>query len=62
MTAKLAQKYGAELSGHHLTYHRATVADKAVYRVRTSGLSRDEATGLCQKVKSVGGNCFVAKD
>jgi hypothetical protein len=62
MTAKLAQKFGDDLSGHHLTYHRAKVGDKTVYRVRTAGLSREEATGICEKVKADGGSCFIAKN
>jgi hypothetical protein len=57
ITAKLMQKFGADLSGHHLTYHRAKVGDKTVYRVRTAGLPREEATGICEKVKSDGGSC-----
>jgi hypothetical protein len=61
MTARLAQKFGGDLSGHHLTYHRAKVGDKTVFRIRASGMSRDEATGICEKVKSNGGSCFVAK-
>jgi hypothetical protein len=62
ITAKLMQKFGADLSGHHLTYHRAKVGDKTVYRVRTAGLPREEATGICEKVKSDGGSCFIAKN
>ncbi len=61
LTAKLATKFGGDLSGHHLTYHRAKVGDKTVFRVRASGMSREEATGICQKVQSSGGSCFVAK-
>ncbi len=62
MTAKLSSKFSSELSGHHLTYHRAKVGDKTVFRVRTSGLTHDEATSICQKVQGSGGSCFVAKD
>jgi len=59
---RLAKQFGSALSGHHLSYHRATVADKAVYRVRVSGLSHDDATALCQKLQASGGTCFVAKN
>jgi len=62
LTAKLTQKFGDDLSGHHLTYHRAKVGDKTVYRVRTAGLTREEAVGICEKVKSDGGSCFLAKN
>jgi len=62
LTSKLGAKYGAQLSGHRLTYHRVKVNDKDVYRVRTGGLSQSEAASLCEKVKSGGGSCFVARD
>jgi hypothetical protein len=61
MTAKLAAKFSGDLSGHHLTYHRAKVNDKTVFRVRAGGMTREEATSICEKVKSGGGSCFVAK-
>ena len=60
---RLMKKFGAELAGFHPSIHKAEVGGKPVYRVRVSGLaSRDEATALCQKVQSGGGNCFVAKN
>jgi hypothetical protein len=62
LTAKLMQKFGDQLSGHRLTYHRAKSGDKSFYRVRSSGLSKEEANSICQKVQSSGGSCFVAKD
>jgi cell division septation protein DedD len=58
--AQLGKKFAGELGGHHLTFHRAS--DKSVYRVRVGGLSRDEATTLCEKLKASGGQCFVAKN
>ena len=36
-------------------------SDKAVYRVRITGLSKDGATGMCEKLKAAGGACFVAR-
>jgi hypothetical protein len=30
-----------------------------VYRTTVTGLSRDQATGLCNAIKAVGGDCFV---
>ena len=30
-----------------------------VYRTTVSGLSRDQATGLCDAIKAAGGDCFV---
>lgn len=60
---RLMKKYGAELAGFHPSIHKAEVGGKPVYRVRVVGLSsREEATSLCQKIQSGGGNCFVAKN
>jgi hypothetical protein len=60
--ARLGKQFGTALAGHRLTFHRASVGDKSVYRVRVSGLARDDATALCQKVQASGGSCFVAKN
>ena len=30
-----------------------------VYRTTVTGLSRDQATGLCNAIKAAGGDCFV---
>jgi len=60
--ARLIKKYGAGIPGFHPSIRKAVSGDKTVYRVRTVGLSKDDATALCQKVQSGGGNCFVAKN
>lgn len=60
--ARLIKKYGADIPGFHPAIRKAVSGEKTVYRVRTVGLSKDEATALCQKVQSSGGNCFVAKN
>jgi hypothetical protein len=59
---RLGKQFSGALNGHHLGYHRASVGDKSVYRVRVGGLSHDEATALCEKLKTSGGTCFVAKN
>jgi hypothetical protein len=59
---RLIKKYGAEISGFHPSIRKAVSGDKTVYRVRSVGLSKEEATALCQKVQSSGGNCFVARN
>jgi hypothetical protein len=33
-----------------------------VYRVRVGNMSREEAVSLCEKLKSDGGSCFVARN
>jgi hypothetical protein len=59
---RLMKKFGSEIPGFHPSIRKALNGDKTVYRVRSSGLSRDEANALCKKVQSGGGNCFVAKN
>jgi hypothetical protein len=62
MSARLSAKFASALSGHRLSFHKAESNGKSVYRVRVVSLSREEATGMCEKLKSSGGSCFVAKN
>lgn len=62
LQVKLMKKLGNELSGFHTSIRKAAVGDKTVYRVRVGDLSQEEAIALCQKVKSGGSSCFVAKN
>jgi hypothetical protein len=59
---RLIKKYGGEIPGFHPAIRKAVSGDKTVYRVRSLGLSKEDATALCQKVQSSGGNCFVARN
>ncbi|ACK49468.1 Sporulation domain protein [Methylocella silvestris BL2] len=59
---KLIKKYGAQIAGFHPSIRKAVSGDKTVYRVRSVGLSKEDATSLCQKVQGAGGACFVAKN
>jgi SPOR domain len=59
---RLIKKYKAMIPGFHPSIRKAVHGDKTVYRVRTIGLSKEEATSLCHKVQSAGGACFVAKN
>ncbi len=59
---RLIKKYGAEIPGFHPAIRKAVSGDKTIYRVRTVGLSKEDATTLCQKVLASGGKCFVARD
>jgi hypothetical protein len=59
---RLIKKYGGEIPGFHPSIRKAVNGDKTVYRVRSVGLSKEDATALCQKVQSSGGNCFVARN
>jgi cell division septation protein DedD len=62
ISKRLGQKFGAVLDGHQPSVVKAEVGEKSIYRVRISSLSREEANSLCGKIKSKGGDCFVAKN
>jgi hypothetical protein len=62
ISKRLGQKFGAVLDGHQPSVVKAEVGEKSIYRVRVSSLSREEANSLCGKIKSKGGDCFVAKN
>jgi len=62
LIARVQQRHGAALAGYQPTVRRASVDGREVYRVRVVGLSQTEANGLCDRLKTAGGNCFVARD
>jgi len=57
---RLQTKYGSELGDRELGVKKAEVNGESIYRVRASGLSKAEASALCQKLKAAGGDCFLA--
>jgi hypothetical protein len=61
-SAHLEQKFASELDGHHLATYKAVSNGKTVYRVRAGSMTREEAAGLCEKLKASGGSCFIAKN
>ena len=60
--SRLQTKYAGELGGRRPGIVKATVGEKSIYRVRVSGLSKDDAGKLCSSIQSSGGACFVAKN
>lgn len=60
--SRLQQRYGAALGGRQPTVRKATVGEREIYRVRVVGLSQTDANGMCEKLKSAGGSCFVARE
>ena len=56
--SKLGTKYSSELGGRRPSFRKAEVNSKTVYRVRVSGLTKEEATAICQKISG----CFVARN
>ncbi|MDR3464280.1 MAG: SPOR domain-containing protein [Beijerinckiaceae bacterium] len=61
-SARLEQKFASELDGHRLATYKAVSNGKTVYRVRAGRMTREQATGLCDKLKASGGSCFIAKN
>jgi hypothetical protein len=59
---RLQQRYSSALGGLRPTIRKATVGSRDVYRVRVVGLSQSDANGLCERLKSSGGSCFVARE
>ncbi len=59
---RLIKKYSSVIPGFHPSIRKAVSGNRTVYRVRTVGLSKEDATALCQKVQSAGGACFVARN
>ena len=58
--SRLSRKFSDELGGTRITVQKA--GDKDVFRVRTASMSRESAVAACEKIKSSGGACFVAKN
>ena len=56
---ELSERFAADLGGLPATVTRADVAGKTAYRVRVTPLPKADADGLCARIKSGGGACFV---
>lgn len=60
---RLEKKFASELGGRSLVYHSAVLAGgRTVWRVRVAGLTEPDAIALCDKIKTGGGACFVARN
>jgi hypothetical protein len=58
----LQSKYADALGGASLGVRKADRNGDTIYRVRAGGLSKADAVAMCSKIKSTGGDCFVAKN
>ena len=56
-------KHSALLSGYSPDVQQADLGERGTwYRLRIGGFpSRDVASGLCDRLKADGGNCFLGK-
>lgn len=59
---ELQKKFGGDLEGRSPLIRQAEVNGRTVFRIRVGPLPREEANSLCTKLKSSGGQCFVAKE
>lgn len=60
--ANMAQRYGNVIGGRAIDIKRAEIPNKGTYyRVRVQAGTRNEATALCERLKSAGGSCFVTQ-
>ena len=58
--AAVMARYPQFTSGADKRVQEVTASNgSTVYRTTVSGLSRDQATGLCDAIKAAGGDCFV---
>ena len=56
----LKQKFGAMLGGRKLNYHRVKEDGVYIWRVRSPGLSEDDASEICEKIERAGGDCTAS--
>jgi len=57
---RAAQAKYATLAGHQVLIRKKDQGGRGVfYAAQVGPLSRDEANGLCNRIKSGGGNCFI---
>jgi hypothetical protein len=62
LAQNLRQKFAGDLNGRAPLVRKAEVNGKTLYRVRVEPLSRDEANALCTRLRSSGGQCFIARN
>jgi cell division septation protein DedD len=59
---RMRGQYSETLGSQNPNIRSAEVNGRSVYRVRVGNMSREEAVSLCEKLKSDGGSCFVARN
>jgi hypothetical protein len=59
---RMRGQYSETLGSQSPNIRSAEVNGRSVYRVRVGNMSREEAVSLCEKLKSDGGSCFVARN
>jgi hypothetical protein len=59
---RMQGQFAGALAGQSPSVRRAEVGGRSVYRLRVGNMSREEAVALCERLKSAGGSCFVARN
>lgn len=59
---QMRSRHSSVLGSYSPNIREAEVNGRAVYRVRVGNLSREDAVGLCERLKANGGACFVARN
>ena len=59
---RLQKKFADQLGAYRPSIYEAKSGDKSVFRIRVGNLSLDAAKGLCSKLQSGGGSCFVVRN
>ena len=58
--AATQRRFADALGGRTPTFIKGEAGSRIVWRVRVGGMSREEASTMCQRIKGQGGDCFVA--
>jgi SPOR domain len=58
---RLNDRYGSALNGSTIRLHKARVDGETVYQLRVVGLSKADATALCDRLKGDGDSCFIVR-
>jgi len=58
--AATQRRFGDVLGNRVPTFVKGEAGSRTVWRVRVGGMSREEASSMCQRIKGQGGDCFVA--
>jgi hypothetical protein len=59
---QVRSRHSSVLGSYNANIREAEVNGRSVYRVRVGNLSREDAVGLCERLKASGGSCFVARN
>jgi hypothetical protein len=59
---KMKSDHSDVLGSQNANIRNAEVNGRSVYRIRVGNMSREQAVGMCERLKADGGSCFVARN